>query len=77
MNPTGTGLVYSSFFSGTQTDTIRFAAFTPNAIYLGGNASSADLPGFTGYPQPCLPQAYETRLSADATEIGAIPRRAR
>jgi uncharacterized protein (TIGR03437 family) len=70
LNPTGTGLIYSSFFSGTQTDTITFAAFTPNAIYVGGNASSADLPGFTGYPQQCLPQPYETRLSADGTEIG-------
>jgi len=70
VNPTGTGLIYSSYFSGTQTDTINFAAFTPNAIYLGGNASSADLPGFAGYPQQCLPQMYETRLSADATEIG-------
>jgi uncharacterized protein (TIGR03437 family) len=71
LNPTGTGLIYSSFFSGTQTDTITFAAFTPNAIYLAGNAGSADLPGFVGYPQPCLPQPYATRLSADATEIGA------
>jgi uncharacterized protein (TIGR03437 family) len=71
VNPTGTGLIYSSFFSGTQTDTINFAAFTPNAIYLGGNASSTDLPGLIGYPQPCLPQPYETRLSADGTEIGA------
>jgi uncharacterized protein (TIGR03437 family) len=71
VNPTGTALIYSSYFSGTQTDSINFAAFTPNAIYIGGNAGSADLPGFVGYPQPCLPQMYETRLSADATEIGA------
>ncbi len=71
VNPTGTGLIYSSFFGGTQTDTINFFATTPNAIYLGGTASSADLPGFTGFPQPCLPQAYATGLSVDATEIGA------
>jgi uncharacterized protein (TIGR03437 family) len=70
VNPAGTGLVYSSYFSGTQTDTISFAAFTPNAIYLGGSAGSADLPGFAGYPQMCLPQMYGTRLSPDATEIG-------
>ena len=70
VNPTGTGLIYSSYFSGTQTDSINFAAFTPNAIYLGGSAGSADLPGFAGYPQQCLPQTYETRLSADGTEIG-------
>jgi uncharacterized protein (TIGR03437 family) len=71
VNPTGTGLIYSSFFGGTQTDTINFFALTPNAIYLGGTASSADLPGFTGFPQQCLPQPYQTRLSADGTEIGA------
>jgi uncharacterized protein (TIGR03437 family) len=71
LNPTGTGLVYSSFFSGTQTDTINFATFTPSAVYLGGSASSPDLPGLTGYPQACLPQMYETSLSADGTEIGA------
>ncbi len=71
VNPAGTGLIYSSFFSGTQTDTITFAAVTPTAIYLGGSAGSADLPGFTGYPQPCLPEPYAARLSADAAEIGA------
>ncbi len=70
VNPTGTGLVYSSYFSGTQTDTINFAAFTPNGIYLGGNAGSANLPGLVGYPQKCLPQIYGTRLSPDAMEVG-------
>jgi len=70
VNPTGTGLIYSSYFSGTQTDSIDFAAFMPSVIYLGGSAGSADLPGFAGYPQQCLPQMYETRLSPDATEIG-------
>ena len=71
LDPTGTGLVYSSYFGGTQTDTVTFAAFTPNAIYLAGSAGSADLPGFAGFPQPCLPETYATRLSADGTEIGA------
>jgi len=71
VNTTGTGLIYSSYFSGTETDSINFAAFTPNAIYIGGSAGSADLPGFAAHPQQCLPQTYETRLSADATEIGA------
>jgi hypothetical protein len=52
VNPSGTGLIYSSYFSGTQMDTINFAAFTPEAIYLGGSAGSADLPGLVGYPQP-------------------------
>src|ERR1035438_10526916 len=42
----GTGLIYSSYFSGTQRDSINFAAFTPNAIYVSGSAGSADFPGF-------------------------------
>jgi uncharacterized protein (TIGR03437 family) len=71
VNPTGTGLVYSTYFSGTQTDTITFAALTGNAIYVAGSAGSADLPGFAGFPQQCLPAPYATRLSANGTEIGA------
>ena len=71
LNATGTGLIYSTYFSGTETDTITFAAFTPNAIYISGAASSPDLPGFDGFPAQCLPQAYAARMSTDATETGA------
>jgi uncharacterized protein (TIGR03437 family) len=71
VNPAGTGLVYSTYFSGTQTDTIDFFASTPSGLYVGGNAGSANLPGFAGYPQQCLPQGYATLLSADGTEIGS------
>jgi uncharacterized protein (TIGR03437 family) len=70
LNSTGTALIYSTYFSGTQTDTISFAAFTANGIYLAGTASSPDLPGFERFPAYCLPQTYATRLSADATEVG-------
>jgi uncharacterized protein (TIGR03437 family) len=71
LNATGTGLIYSTFFSGTETDTITFAAFAANGIYLSGTAGSTDLPGFEGFPAQCLPQAYAARLSTDATEVGA------
>jgi len=71
LNATGTGLIYSTYFSGTQTDTITFAAFTANGIYLSGIAGSPDLPGFYSHPSQCLPQTYATRMSADATEAGA------
>jgi uncharacterized protein (TIGR03437 family) len=72
LNATGTGLIYSTYFSGTETDTISFAAFTANAVYLSGSAGSANLPGFG--PQQCLPQmplpqTYATVLSADATQV--------
>lgn len=70
LNATGTGLIYSTYFSGTQTDTITFAAFTSNGIYLSGAAGSPDLPGFDGFPAPCLPQTYATLMNADATEAG-------
>lgn len=72
LNATGTGLIYSTYFSGTQTDTITFAAFTANGIYLSGIAESPDLPGFGGYPSQCLPQTYATLMSADATQAGAV-----
>jgi uncharacterized protein (TIGR03437 family) len=71
LNATGTGVIYSTYFSGTQTDTITFAAFTASGIYLSGLASSPDLPGFDGFPSQCLPQTYATIMSADATETGA------
>jgi uncharacterized protein (TIGR03437 family) len=71
LNSTGTALIYSTYFSGTQADTISFAAFTANGIYLSGTAQSPDLPGFEGFPALCLPQTYATLLSADATEVGA------
>lgn len=71
LNATGTGLIYSTYYSGTETDAITFAAFTANGIYLSGTAGSTDLPGFDGYPSQCLPQTYTARLSADGTEAGA------
>ena len=71
LNATGTGLVYSTFLSGTQADTIAFAAVTSAGIYLSGLARSTDFPGMEGVPSQCLPQSYETRLSIDGSVITA------
>ena len=71
LNSTGTALLYSSFFSGTQSDTIDFADLTPNGIYVSGQANSTDLPGFDGVPAPCLPENFETRFSLDGSTITA------
>jgi uncharacterized protein (TIGR03437 family) len=71
LSATGTGLVYSTFLSGTQADTIAFAAFTSAGIYLSGVARSADFPGLEGFPSQCMPAAYETRLSVDGLTITA------
>jgi uncharacterized protein (TIGR03437 family) len=70
LNATGSALLNSTFFSGTQADTITFAAFTNSGIYLSGQARSADLPGFFGAaPAPCLPQTFAARLSPDGSEV--------
>jgi uncharacterized protein (TIGR03437 family) len=71
LNTTGTGLIYSTFFGGTETDNIGFAVFSTNGVYIAGTTKSPDLPGFAGFPAQCLPQTYATRLSTDATEVGA------
>jgi uncharacterized protein (TIGR03437 family) len=71
LNATGTGLVYSTFLSGTQTDTIGFAAFTSGGIYLSGQVGSPDFPGLSGVPSQCMPQTFATRLSLDGSAITA------
>jgi uncharacterized protein (TIGR03437 family) len=76
LDPSGAGLLYSTYFSGSQTDTITFAAFTNSGIYLSGQASSADLPGLQGVPAPCLPQTFASMLAADGlmlTATGTVP----
>ncbi|HWB87272.1 MAG TPA: SBBP repeat-containing protein [Bryobacteraceae bacterium] len=73
LNAGGTGLVASTFFSGTQTDTIAFAALTPGGVYISGNAGSSDLPGLAGVPPQCLtlPATYQTKLSPDLSAVSA------
>jgi uncharacterized protein (TIGR03437 family) len=71
LNATGTGLVYSTFLSGTQADTIAFAAVTSAGIYLSGLARSTDFPGMEGFPSQCLPETYATRISLDGSSITA------
>jgi uncharacterized protein (TIGR03437 family) len=71
LNANGTGLVYSTFLGGTQTDTISFAALSEDGIYLSGQASSDDFPGLAGVPSKCLPATVETRLSLDGSSVSA------
>jgi uncharacterized protein (TIGR03437 family) len=71
LNATGTGLIYSTFLSGTQADTIAFAAFTAGGIYLSGQVESPDFPGLDGVPLQCMPETYETRLSLDGLAVTA------
>jgi uncharacterized protein (TIGR03437 family) len=75
LNATGTGLVWSTFFSGSETDTI--SGMAPDAqsnLYLTGNANSADLPGAGGVPSACKAAPsrsalFTARLSSDGRAI--------
>jgi len=71
LNASGTGLLYSTFFSGTEDDTISFAAITRSGIYFSGQAGSPDLPGLDGAPLPCLPESYVGGMSLDGASITA------
>jgi uncharacterized protein (TIGR03437 family) len=68
----GSGLVFSTFFSGSKNDSVSFAAMTSTGIYLAGRAGSVDLPGFDGaVPSPCTPLGFVTRMELDGTAISA------
>ncbi|MCL4853834.1 MAG: hypothetical protein KJZ78_20950 [Bryobacteraceae bacterium] len=58
LNAGGSGLVWSTFFSGTGTDSIADLALLPDGrIVIGGQAGSPDLPGLTDFPSGCKPWA--------------------
>lgn len=68
----GAGLIFSTFFSGSKTDRISFAALTGTGIYLGGQAGSVDLPGFNGaVPAPCSPVGFVARMTLDGSAISS------
>jgi uncharacterized protein (TIGR03437 family) len=68
----GSGLIFSTFFSGTKTDTVSFAALTSTGIYLAGQAGSLDLAGFDGaVPSQCVPLGFVTRMTLDGSAISA------
>jgi uncharacterized protein (TIGR03437 family) len=70
VKPDGSGLIFSTFLSGSNTDTVSFAALTSAGIYLAGQASSVDLPGFDGaVPSPCVPVGFVTRMTLDGSAI--------
>ena len=68
----GSGLMFSTFFSGSKTDRISFAALTGTGIYLGGQAGSVDLPGFNGaVPALCSPVGFVARMTLDGSAISS------
>jgi uncharacterized protein (TIGR03437 family) len=68
LNRTGTDLLFSTYFSGTQTDTITAMWVDSNSIYLAGQARSPDLPGLDA-PAQCVPSGYVSRIAADGGSV--------
>ena len=69
LNPSGTDLVFSTFFGGSATDLITAVALDAvnQTIDVAGNATSPDLPGVDGAYRQCVPQSFLARLSLDGT----------
>lgn len=68
----GSGLIFSTFFSGSKNDSLSFAALTGTGIYLAGKAGSVDLPGLDGaVPSPCVPVGFVTRMTLDGSAISS------
>jgi len=68
----GSGLIFSTFFSGTNSDSISFAALTSTGIYLAGQAASVDLPGFDGaVPSACGRVGFVARMTLDGSAISS------
>ena len=76
VNATGTGLIWSTYFGGSNTDQITGMAVGPTGeIFVAGQAYSSDLPALAGTPDICRPSAnqllgFVTRLAPDGTTAG-------
>jgi uncharacterized protein (TIGR03437 family) len=68
----GSGLIFSTFFSGSKSDSVSFATLTSAGIYLAGQAGSVDLPGFDGaVPSQCVPVGFVTRITLDGSAVSS------
>ena len=68
LNNTGTDLLFSTYFSGAETDTITDMWVDSDSIYLAGRASSPDLPVLDA-PAQCVPSGYVSRIAADGSSV--------
>ena len=72
-NAAGSGLVWSTFFGGTNTDSISSMKIdSAGNVILAGLAGSSDLPGILSAPSGCGPSLIQTlsfavRLTPDGT----------
>src|ERR1035441_4507873 len=76
VNSTGTGLIWSTYFGGSYSESITGMAVGPTGdIYVSGHAESSDLPALAGTPDACDPSAtqmlaFVTRLASDGATAG-------
>jgi hypothetical protein len=67
LNSEGTALLFSTFFSGRESDMVNDMVVSPRYIYLTGYANSPDLPGI--HPADQAPPAfYVSQIRPDASE---------
>ena len=71
LNASGTGLLFSTYFSGTLTDRITDMRLRNGLIYLAGTIGSADLPGASTVAQQCLPMQFVTLMSGDGQNVSS------
>jgi hypothetical protein len=67
LNSEGTVLLFSTFFSGRESDTVNDMVVTPRSIYVTGYAHSPDLPGIHGAGQ-IPPAFYVSQIKPDGSE---------
>ncbi len=75
LNASGTGLVWSTFFSGTRQDAVSsFGVASDLSLYIAGLAGSDDLPGLSSTVVGCRPKVQQyvpfvAHLNADGSGI--------
>jgi len=75
LNATGSGLVWSTFFGGSTSDSVTtMSVDSEGGVYLVGQAGSSDLPGLSNTPAGCLPSLiqkpfFAVRLTPDGTSV--------
>ena len=71
LNSSGTALVFSTFFGGSDTDLISGISLDSGAgaISVTGVATSPDLPAIDGAYRQCVPQSFIGRVSLDGSAV--------
>lgn len=71
LNPTGSGLVYSTYLGGSATNQgVAIAVDSAGSAYVTGNTNSADFPVTLGaYETFCCPSGFVTKFNASGSAL--------